>query len=176
VEPKSTQHHTATCKSQGRQEEITQIHVVFLDAAFIGLSDFSPIYCFVQDVWFCFCFFVFLWYIFLISTKCHTASCMFLMFVYCLFIGYNFQIYYIFPDYRSKHPPLLFSNCTDQVILVSIKIQITVMVYIVLYIIKRCYCFETWQRERKEHRLITFSSIDAHQHLQQVFSDTSCFI
>jgi len=34
--------------------------------------------------------------------------------------------------------------------LVSIKIQIKVLAYIVLYIIKICYCFETWQRERKK--------------------------
>ena len=28
----------------------------------------------------------------------------------------------------------------------------------------------------KKHRLITFSGIDSHQHLQQIFSDTSRFI
>ena len=50
----------------------------------------------------------------------------------------------------QQAPSPFFSNCTDQVILVSIKIQIKVIPYIVLYIIKRCYCFETWQRERKK--------------------------
>ena len=126
--------HAATCISAGRCVHKLETPDRIFHRYIVLFKTFEFIFLFV--------FFLFVIYIFVFNQIPHGQLHVFnvcLLFTHRITLSSTLNISRL----SQQAPSPFFNNYTDQVILVSIKIQIKEIAYIVLYFIKRCYCFET---------------------------------